>query len=248
MAEKSLDKAKTLAYSNYKEMAQAIAEIGVTVNCAPGLDFPSEECHEFLLNRIYAKDVNIISDITLSVCEGLLSQGVTPVMKHIPGHGRANVDTHYDLPVVDASLDVLKATDFATFRNIANSRFSEALWAMSAHVVYSAVDANNPATFSNKVIEEVIRKDIGFNGVLIADCVNMGAINKGTIEERLSRAAEAGIDMVLFSNSMLDDNKIICESIDEREKALRAAVNISEDAAIRIIRAEVLRKEFREKE
>lgn len=247
LAKKSLYDARAAAYSNYQEIAEALIEMGVTVNCAPMLDLPSENCHEFLRSRVYGDDVETISKIGISVCEAQLSRGITPVIKHIPGHGRAEVDSHYGMPITSASLDELDNTDFATFRNVVDSEFGDAVWAMSAHVMYSDIDANNPATFSKTIIDEVIREKIGFRGVLIADCISMKALN-GSIEDKVKRSLDAGLDLTMLTNSLLDDGGIEPVSLADREIALCAANNVSEATAERMIRAEEKRVYYKEKE
>ncbi len=247
LAKKSLYDARAAAYSNYQEMAEALIEMGVNVNCAPVLDYPSEKCHEFILNRVFGDDVETISKIGISVCEAMLSRGVTPVIKHIPGHGRAEVDSHYGMPITGANLNDLDNSDFATFRNIVESKFGDAVWAMSAHVMYSDIDSKNPATFSKTITDEVVRERIGFNGVLLSDCLSMKALN-GSIEDKVKRTLDAGLDLAMLTNSLLDDGKIAPVSVDDREIALRAASNISEASAERLLKAETQRIYYKEKE
>lgn len=247
LAKKSLHDARAAAYSNYQEIAEALIEMGVTVNCAPVLDYPSKNCHKFLLDRTYADDVDTISKIGITVCEAMLSKGVTPVIKHIPGHGRAEADSHFNMPVTDASLEDLEKEDFATFKNVINSSYGDAVWAMSGHVLFSNIDADNPATFSKKIVEEVIRQKIGFRGVLTTDCLSMRAL-KGSIEDRIRKSLEAGYDLAMLTNSMLDDGNIVPLSLADRELALKAATNISKISAERIIKAENLRNYYKDKE
>jgi len=238
LAEISIDDACNAAYTNYKAMAEELRELGVNVNCAPVLDVPSPKCHKFLsASRTYGDDVETISKLGNSVCKGLLSQGVTPIIKHIPGHGRAESDSHFALPVVDASLDDLKNTDFKTFKTIAQSELGSAVWAMSAHVMYSNIDKENPATFSRKITDEVIRGEMGFEGVLLTDCLSMRSLG-GTVKEKIKKSIDAGMDLTMLTNSLLDDGKMTCVSLKDREIALNTVPNISTETAKRIQVAE----------
>jgi len=246
-AKTSLYDARSAAYSMYGEIASDLVELGINVNCAPVLDLPSDKCHEFLRSRVYGSDVETISKIGISVCEAMLSKGVTPIIKHMPGHGRAEVDSHFGLPVTNASVDDLDKTDFATFRNVADSEFGDAVWAMSAHVMYTDIDGNNPATFSRKITEEIVRDKIGFNGVLLADCLSMRALN-GSVEEKIKRTFDAGLDLAMLTNSLLDDGGITPISLNDMEAAFRASNNISEDTAQRLMQAEEKRIYYKEKE
>ncbi|HEX2753209.1 MAG TPA: glycoside hydrolase family 3 N-terminal domain-containing protein, partial [Alphaproteobacteria bacterium] len=130
-------------------MALDLADIGITVNCAPVVDVPAPDCHEFLSgSRTYSDSPDMVGKLGEAVCRGLLAGGVTPVIKHIPGHGRAKVDSHLALPVVDAPRDILAETDFKPFKYLAHTDMKTALWAMAAHVVFSALDSDSAATVS----------------------------------------------------------------------------------------------------
>lgn len=245
LAEVSIEDACNAAYTNYKHMAGELKEIGVNVNCAPVVDVPSPNCHKFLSgSRTYGDNADVIAKLGEAVCEGLLSQNVTPIMKHIPGHGRAEADSHFALPVVNASFEELKNSDFKTFRSIAKSKFGSAVWAMSAHVLYSAIDKENPATFSKKIVDEIIRGEIGFDGVLLADCLSMKALG-GTVKEKIERSMVAGMDLAMLTNSLLDDGKVTCVSLSDREVALKTVANISAETARRMQVAEKQRIEYK---
>jgi beta-N-acetylhexosaminidase len=131
---------------------------------------------------------------------------VLPTIKHIPGHGRARVDSHKDLPLVDTPAAVLRATDFAPFRAL-----NDIPWAMTAHVVYSAIDPGRPATLSRRVIDTVIRGEIGFDGVLVSDDVNMGAL-AGTMRERVAGVLAAGCDAALHCSGILSEMREAAEA------------------------------------
>ena len=149
-----------------------------------------------------------------------------PIVKHIPGHGRSQVDSHRDLPRVDANREELAKTDFAPFRALAAMP-----WAMTAHIVYTAIDPNIPATFSPIIIDGVIRRDMGFDGVLISDDISMGAL-QGSLAERTRRALAAGCDLALHCNGVLA----------EMEEVADAASPLTPAAQARLVRAEALRR------
>lgn len=209
-------------------MALDLADLGITVNCAPVADVPSPDCHEFLsASRTYSEDADTVAKLGEAVCLGLLDGGVTPVIKHIPGHGRAKVDSHLSLPVVDASHADLSKTDFKPFKYLAEKNMKTALWAMAAHVVYSALDPDSPATVSKTVTDDIIRGEMGFQGVLIADDISMKALG-GTLEERVAKTLAAGMDLTMLCNS----------SFEERARALAVCLKVTPAAAARLMAAE----------
>lgn len=223
-----------VARASYYEMALDLAEMGITVNCAPVVDVPAPDCHEFLAaSRTYGDDADEIGRLGEAVCRGLLDGGVTPVIKHIPGHGRARVDSHFALPVTEASLEELSATDFKPFKYLAHSDMKTALWAMAAHVVYSALDPDSAATISRKITDEVIRGLMGFQGVLIADDISMKALG-GTLESRVEGTMAAGMDLTMLCNAPFED----------RVRALAAAPRVSAESAARLARAETERQKL----
>lgn len=233
-AEDDLEQACDAVYQNAFAMARELAEIGVTVNCAPVMDVPSPECHDFLSgSRTYGTDAHQVTELAEHVCRGLLAAGVTPVMKHIPGHGRGTSDSHKELPKVTAELAALKEIDFAPFRTLSKSDLGNAVWAMGAHIVYTALDADNAATISGKVIGEAIRGSIGFTGVVIADDIGMEALS-GTLAERAVQTLQAGCDLTLHCSGDFDEMRRIFAVLPE----------ISSLSLERILRAEELRHEF----
>lgn len=174
-------------------MAADLQRLGINVDCVPVLDVPQPGAHDIIGDRAYAEDPATIASLGRAAAEGLIAGGVLPVMKHIPGHGRAMADSHQDLPVVDTDRRTLEEIDFAPFR--ANT---DCPMAMSAHVVYTAIDRKRPATLSRKVIR-AIRRDIGFDGLLMTDDLSMKALS-GTFEDRAKAAVDAGCDVVLHCN------------------------------------------------
>jgi len=176
-----------------------LAALGINVDCLPVLDVPQEGAHDIIGDRAYAKDAAAVAQLGRVACDALMSTGVLPVIKHIPGHGRALADSHFNLPVVDAPRDALEQIDFAPFRALRDMPL-----AMTAHVVYTAIDPDNCATVSPTVINEVIRGDIGFDGLLMSDDLSMKAL-KGSFSERTERALVAGCDLVLHCNGDMDE-------------------------------------------
>ena len=180
-------------------IADDLASLGITVDCMPVLDLPAPGADPVIGDRAYGSDAAIVTTLGREVCEGLLAGGVLPVLKHIPGHGRAAVDSHVALPVVTAPLAALEASDFVPFRALARMP-----WAMTAHILYAAIDAGHPATLSPRVIGEVIRAGIGFDGVLLSDDVSMQAL-PGALGARAGAALAAGCDVVLHCNGAMSE-------------------------------------------
>lgn len=172
---------------------------GITSDCLPVLDVPVEGANDVIGARAYGKSPEIVAALGRAAAEGLMSGGVLPVMKHVPGHGRAFADTHFELPVVDAKLGELQRHDFAPFRELAYLPM-----AMTAHVIFSAIDPDNPATTSGKVIEEVIRREIGFEGLLMSDDTSMKALS-GDFPSKAAAILAAGCDIVLHCNGEMEE-------------------------------------------
>jgi beta-N-acetylhexosaminidase len=171
-------------------IAAELLAVGIDADCIPTLDVVRPETHPFLMNRCYGRDPVTVARIGRAVAEGLMSGGVLPVMKHMPGHGLSHVDTHHDLPTVDVSNEVLTAVDFAPFRALRDLPM-----AMTAHLVFAALDGERPATQSPAMIR-VIREEIGFQGLLMSDDLNMQALS-GTLADRTARTIAAGVDIAL---------------------------------------------------
>jgi beta-N-acetylhexosaminidase len=211
-------------------IAEDLAEVGVTVDAAPVLDLPAADADAVIGDRAYGSEPARVARLGHAVCEGLLAGGVLPIIKHIPGHGRARVDSHRALPRVEASRAELAQWDFAPFRTL-----SAMPWAMTAHIVYMAIDDSAPATFSQRVIGDMVRGEIGFDGVLISDDISMGALD-GSLAERTRRALDAGCDLVLHCTGVL------AEMVD----VAGVAPPISAATQGRIARAEKLRRRSRQ--
>lgn len=188
-------------------MAHDLADLGITVDCVPVLDVPQPGAHDIIGDRAYGQTVEEVALLGRAAAEGLIAGGVLPVIKHIPGHGRAKADSHMELPVVEATLEELDARDFAPFRVL-----SDMPMAMSAHVVYTAVDPRRPATTSRTAIRQVIRGAIGFDGLLMTDDLSMKAL-KGDFAERARSALAAGCDVVLHCNGDLAEMKAVMSAM-----------------------------------
>jgi beta-N-acetylhexosaminidase len=201
-----------------------LISVGISVDCLPVLDIPVAGAHDVIGDRAYGRDAETVSVLGRAAAEGLMASGVIPIIKHIPGHGRAGVDSHLDLPIVNAQLSDLE-TDFMPFKANADLPM-----AMTAHVVYEAIDPNNPATTSKSVIETIIRGKIGFDGLLMGDDVSMQAL-KGPIAKRAKASLAAGCDVVLHCNGHFDEMQALAAVVPEltgkplqrAEKALLSA-------------------------
>jgi beta-N-acetylhexosaminidase len=192
----------TAARLSARLIAADLIDLGITVDCLPLADVPIAGADAVIGSRAYGTEPGKVAAIGRAVTEGLEQGGVLPVLKHIPGHGRATADTHFRLPVVDTPKSELEKTDFAAFQPLADLPM-----AMTAHVVFSALDPAQPATTSATIIERVIRGSIGFQGLLMSDDVSMNAL-AGSMAERTRAIVSAGCDMVLHCNGKLDE---MCE-------------------------------------
>ncbi len=190
-------------------IAADLIDLGVTVDCLPLADVPVAGADAVIGNRAYGTEPGKVAAIARAVTEGLEQGGILPVLKHIPGHGRATADTHIRLPVVDTPRADLERTDFAAFQPLADLPM-----AMTAHVVFSALDPAHPATTSATIIEQVIRGVIGFQGLLMSDDVSMNAL-AGSIAERTRAIFAAGCDMVLHCNGKLDEMREVAAETPE---------------------------------
>lgn len=210
------------------QMIEDLKQVGVNVNCTPVCDVLFPKTHDVIGDRAFSENPEIVSRLSLSLCRQYLSNGVMPIIKHIPGHGRAEADSHFDLPIVDASLDELNSTDFIPFRDIARSEIGNHLWAMSAHIIYKNIDPNLPATLSNTLIKNIIRDNIGFNGVLISDDLEMKALsNFGTLSELAQNSLQSGCDLVLHCSGDLESMKQTCAQIPDMTAKTRERLHIS---------------------
>ena len=187
------DAARKSMYLRYRMIAKELRDVRIDVNCAPVLDIAFPETHAVIRNRCLGAEPGIVAELGRAVAEGLLAGGVLPVIKHLSGHGRANLDSHAELPIVAAGIHELAATDFAPFLQLADLPL-----AMSAHVLYPAIDPDSCATLSPDAVR-LIREHIGFDGLLITDDISMDALT-GSLSMRAESALSAGCDVILHCN------------------------------------------------
>jgi beta-N-acetylhexosaminidase len=206
LAAKNRPAAVEAARLNAALIAGELAAVGLDVVCAPVLDLRFPGAHDVIGDRSFGGDPEIVAALGEASCEGSLAAGVTPILKHVPGHGRSMVDSHLSLPVVEASRAELEASDFRPFKALA--RYP---WAMTAHILYRALDPNRPATMSRRIVEEIIRGHIGFDGVLVGDDLSMEALS-GTIGERAAATLAAGCDLALHCNGRMAEMEAVAEA------------------------------------
>lgn len=188
-------------------MAQDLFELGITITCAPCLDLQLPQTNDVIGDRAFGEDVETVVTLGRAVLDGLEMGGVLPVVKHIPGHGRATVDSHFDLPVIEADVPTLQDTDFAVFRQL-----NAAPMAMTGHLKYTSIDAAQVSTLSKPVIEGVVREHIGFDGLLMTDDVSMKALS-GDIGQSVKQSLAAGCDVVLHCNGDRAEMQTVFEAL-----------------------------------
>ncbi len=203
-------------------IAAELRAVGIDANCAPLGDVARDTTHPFLRNRCYGSDPASVALIARAVAEGLIAGGVLPVVKHLPGHGLSQLDTHLALPSVDATLDALDRIDFAPFRALADLPM-----AMTAHLVFAAIDPGLPATQSPTMID-LIRSRIGFKGLLMSDDLNMQAL-RGSLGDRTRRTIAAGVDVALHCKGDLAEMHEVADAAGRMTPAaaLRAAAALT---------------------
>ena len=218
--------ARELARLGGRLMAHDLKAVGINIDCAPVLDAPVPGAHDIIGDRAFADSPAGLIPLARAQAEGLMAGGVLPVIKHMPGHGRAFADSHKDLPVVEATLEELEAWDFQPFRALSDMPI-----AMTAHIVFTAIDRKRPATQSKKVIR-LMRERLGFGGFLLSDDLVMNAL-KGTLTQRAEASLKAGCDAVIHWNGDLDEMRQVAEGVG----ALKgAAARRAKAALARIVR------------
>src|SRR5579871_1340219 len=230
------------AWLGARLIADDLADVGITVDCLPLADVPVASADKVIGDRAYGDTPQQVAAVATAAAEGLKAGGVLPVVKHIPGHGRATADSHLSLPVVTADCRTLEATDFAAFVPLKDAPFG-----MTAHVVFTALDPGLPATTSAIMISQVIRGFIGFSGALMSDDVSMGAL-AGPIAQRVRQSLAAGCDLVLHCNGDLAEMQEVAKNCPElggaaRERTERALASRCSPQAIDL---EAARAEFTE--
>ena len=206
---------------NARLIAAELHDAGITIDCAPVLDLPVAGASESIGDRAFGAEPELAGALGGAVCGGLMAGGVLPVIKHMPGLGRARADSHHELPTVDEPLEVLRATDFAPF-----ARLRDAPWGMTAHLVCSAVD-DKPATQSKLVIDRIIRGEIGFEGVLFSDDLSMQAL-AGSLGERAASSLAAGCDVVEHCNGGLDEMAEVAAAVGPLSEAAQSRIAAAE--------------------
>lgn len=214
-----------LAFLVSRQNAEDLRALGINTNCAPVLDVPVPGAHDIIGNRAYGATPQQVATLGAEVAAGLMAGGVIPVMKHIPGHGRAGADSHHDLPVVNTTRAELEATDFAPFRTLARLPA-----AMTAHVLFTDIDRAHPASTSPSVTTDIIRGSIGFDGLLMSDDVSMKALG-GPMRARAEAVLAAGSDLVLHCNGVMAEMEAVASASPEITGASRARL----DAALAIM-------------
>lgn len=207
LAQEEPDKAIESVFNNAVLIGNELQELGINVDCAPCADLLIPGSDPIIGDRAFTDNPETVAELSLAMIEGLQNQNVIPVIKHLPGHGRAPVDSHKELPVVATLVDELIENDFLAFHLLCEEIRERSLpqpWGMTAHVVYQDLDANETATHSSYIIEHVIRIQIGFEGFLISDCLTMEAL-EGSFSTRAQKALKAGCDAVLHCNGNLDE-------------------------------------------
>lgn len=217
-------------------IAEELLEAGVNVNCDPVLDVLTPDTHDAIGDRAYSDDPEIVTRLGTSVCRHYLAAGITPVIKHIPGHGRATLDSHKDLPRVSVIRDTLRESDFKTFRDVCASDIGGYIWGMAAHIVYEDIDPDLPSSISPTIISDIIRGEIGFDGLLLTDDLDMDALSAhGDVAQRSVLALQAGCDVALYCSGKLSDMQKIAESVpnlsSEAQKRLQKAAEFRQIAA-----------------
>lgn len=202
-----VDAAKDCLREDMIRLAGELTALGINVDCAPVLDLLFEDAHEIIGDRSFGSDIGMVAELGTVVCEAFLEAGVMPVIKHIPGHGRALSDSHKSLPhVAGVKRSMLAINDFAPFSILSKGALGQNIWAMTAHMTYEALKVDEPVSLSASVIDKVIRRQIGFDGVLLCDDLDMKALDAygSTISKKAVKALYAGCDVALYCAGELD--------------------------------------------
>ena len=207
-------------------MASSLRELGININTIPVLDIPSNNESGVIGDRAYSDNKEIVAKAGRIVIESLSANGVVPVIKHIPGHGRAKVDSHFDLPIVETSISELEEIDFYPFKENKNADLG-----ITAHIIYKDIDPDQIATLSKKVINDIIRKKIGFNGLIMTDDISMKAI-KISVAEAAIKSLDSGCDLVLHCNGNMKEMESVAESINKETNLIGIPDNLIKTFAI----------------
>lgn len=231
-----------IIHAHSRLIAHDLLSLGINVDCLPCLDVPVPGGHDVIGDRAYATDPQDVAIMGRIACDGLEAGGVLPVIKHIPGHGRAGADSHKELPEVYASHAELSGSDFIPF-----AALSDMPMAMTAHVRYHDLDPESPATISSRVISDIIRGEIGFGGLLMSDDLSMQALG-GDFAQRTEACFKAGCDLVLHCNGVMAEMEEIASvcPVLEGERLERADAVMARFGEPREIDVDALRTRYRE--
>ena len=189
--------------------------VGIDVNCAPVLDVLQPETDISIGDRAFSTDPEIVAKLGTLATKTFIENGIEPIIKHLPGHGRALVDSHKEVPYVTADIETLRNSDFLPFQHVLKELSDYDLWGMVGHCIYNAVDPDYPASLSYKVINDIIREEIGLTGLLFSDDLSMGALHPyGNIAERATSCLEAGCDIALYCQGVLSEMQEIVKEFD----------------------------------
>ena len=200
------NQAKKACALGHRLIGRALHDLGITVNCAPVADVADPQGHPVIGDRAFSSDPMIATELAAIAASAFLSEGVLPVVKHVPGHGRANSDSHESLPVIETSLEDLSKRDFIPFSNLASLPLM-----MMAHVLYTELDPEHPASQSSEIIRRVLREKMGFDGLVLGDDVGMEALS-GSMAERSRKMLEAGCDYVLHCSGDMEEMRAVAEA------------------------------------
>ena len=200
------DRAKKIAYNRATAIARDLLKAGINTNCSPVLDLNFSSTSKIIGDRSFGSSVNCIVDLGKETCRGFLDSGIIPIIKHIPGHGRASGDSHIKLPKVSTDISLLKKSDFLPFKKL-----NFVPLAMTAHILFSKIDSLEPTTCSKKIIKRIIRDYINFQGLLITDDISMGAL-RGSLQKRVKDSFNSGCDVVLHCNGILREMEIVAST------------------------------------
>ncbi len=196
------------------DIAEDLELLGINVNCAPVLDIRYPQTHDSLGNRAFSSDPAKVGEKGALACRTFLERGIVPVVKHMPGLGRAHLDTHHDLPAVAATVEDMEKTDYLPFKYVLKQDFGAAVWGMVSHALYAVLDPDTAATCSPAVIGGAIRKAIGFDGLLLSDDLSMGALAQyGDAAARAVKVLDSGCDIALHCNGELPEMKLVAKRV-----------------------------------
>jgi beta-N-acetylhexosaminidase len=232
LAGKDIALARRALRLSSQAMGAIMADLTIDSGTTPVVDLARKGTHDVIGDRAFADDPALVVTLAREVVDGMLEVGTLPVVKHIPGYGRVTVDPHFDCPVVDASLDEMRASDFRPFVAL-----RDAPWAMVAHLIFTQIDPERPASVS-QLVYDLIRKDLGYDGVLITDCLSMEAL-KGTPSERVAAALDAGCDIALLTQGGLPASEgaakaarpLRAETLERIKRGERKRASLRVDAA-----------------